>query len=76
MSKLSVYRGIDPLDGADSLFLVVDGIVGATWYDKDSCWLSKDSLGDPDSWLRGSSPIDGDRYRNMVDFKLLWEADM
>jgi len=68
------YRVIDPVDGADSIFAVKNGLVAPALYmhEKDM-WLTPDGFGQFCYW--DSRPDDNDEMRlSALDaMELLWE---
>ena len=68
------YRGIDPVDGVESLFAVKNGLVAPVTYVGESYpWLTSDGFGDFDNWCSGPCASDEAILAALDTFELLWE---
>lgn len=73
MDKVRVYKGIDPNDGALSLFAIKGKRVAPAIYHPYSKMLSRETFGSFESW--GSTPCPEDKavLESLDDFELIWE---
>lgn len=68
------YRGIDPLDDADSVFVVKNGAVAPSTYDGcDDPWLTIEGFGSFDEWSTMSDKYNATICTMLDQFELLWE---
>ena len=68
------YRGIDPLDNADSLFAVKNGVVTPSdYFDEDGPWLTSEGFGSFDDWCVMDDEYNASICAALDQFELLWE---
>ena len=68
------YRGIDPLDGEDSLFAVKNGMVAPSICSGvDDQWLTIKGFGSFDEWSTTSDKYNTTICTMLDQFELLWE---
>ena len=75
MAKVTMYRGIDPTDGTDTVFAVCGDQMIRTFGCCDD-WYKPESFGD---FTARVTPPESDK-RKIMDvldtFEILWEADL
>ena len=68
------YRGIDPVDGCESLFAIKNGLVAPLIYTgEQDLWLTSDGFGNFDEWCSNPEGNDEAILAALDTFELLWE---
>ena len=67
------YRGIDPNDGCDSLFVVKNDRVASAWFIFNKRWLTVEGVESFDFLTSTPTPGDASILAALDQFELLWE---
>lgn len=74
MSKVTMYRGIDKLDGTDTMFAVRgNDVVKSYCSGDDDAWATPDGFGSFDRYGLSQYGIDSEMHDHVTGMMVIWE---
>lgn len=75
MNKVTMYRGIDKRDGADTMFAVRGKEVVKSFYcGNDDKWNTPEGFGRFEDWGVSVFSIDSEIHDHVTGMKVIWES--